>query len=274
MLPRPNVRGEALKAASRFQEPTKRMELQCLRYQPIFDLASMDCCGAEALARFGACDEFGALDAGTNTGQAIRALERCGEMVGMGRAILRRCASDWWKVMHRGWRLSINVSPAELSSSGYASFFLETVPHGACVEVEVTETSDVAIQSTALSNLSELRQAGVTVALDDFGEGSNDIQRALDVPCDRLKLSHRVISGFGRSEGAERKVTKVLETAGDLGITVTAEGVETDAQLRFLRSVGCDRAQGYFLCMPTSMAELRRMSPADVLHSPQMIAGN
>jgi EAL domain-containing protein (putative c-di-GMP-specific phosphodiesterase class I) len=120
------------------------------------------------------------------------------------------------------------------------------------LEVEITESSAVSQPEAALDELRRLRAAGVAVAIDDFGTGYSSLSKLATFPVDRLKID-RSFLGPIKSEGDDAPlVAAMIALAHQLGLVVTAEGVETTEQLAFLRRNGCDLLQGYLFSPPVS----------------------
>jgi len=95
-----------------------------------------------------------------------------------------------------------------------------------------------------------LRDAGATVTLDDFGIGYSSLTHLRELPIDRVKIDRSFVASCLKDRSASAILVAVTHLAHDLGMEVVAEGVETEAQLDFVRAVGCDAAQGYHLARP------------------------
>jgi EAL domain-containing protein (putative c-di-GMP-specific phosphodiesterase class I) len=98
--------------------------------------------------------------------------------------------------------------------------------------------------------LHRLRTLGVRIAIDDFGAGQSSLWRLRNLPADELKIDRSFIRALGDGEVDERLVAHILELARTFGMVATAEGVETEAQLRVLSGLGCDFVQGYLTGRP------------------------
>jgi EAL domain-containing protein (putative c-di-GMP-specific phosphodiesterase class I) len=105
-----------------------------------------------------------------------------------------------------------------------------------------------------LAILDELRDVGVSIALDDFGTGFSSLSYLHRFPFDRIKVDHSFIGDIARNEGSLKIVRAIVMLAHSLGLTVTAEGVETDEQLAAVRGEGCDAVQGHYVGRPVSLA--------------------
>ena len=155
--------------------------------------------------------------------------------------------------------VSINVSPLQFARVDLAAYILEIAAQAglppARLELEITETAPFADIAAVRATLSELRAQGVHVSLDDLGTGHATTRLMRDLPLDRVKLGKSMADDAMTEMGAEH-VAQLIRQALDLGLAVTAEGVETEAQLAFMRSCGCDRIQGYIFARPMSGAEI------------------
>jgi EAL domain-containing protein (putative c-di-GMP-specific phosphodiesterase class I) len=115
-----------------------------------------------------------------------------------------------------------------------------------------------------LKTLSQLRGLGVRIALDDFGTGYSSLGYLRRFPVDKIKIDRSFTSDLDKRDTAAI-VRTVIGLGAELGITVTAEGVETEAQLDMLRKAGCGEAQGYLIGMPAKAAEVNRLLRAQAL---------
>ncbi|TIV28149.1 MAG: EAL domain-containing protein, partial [Mesorhizobium sp.] len=112
--------------------------------------------------------------------------------------------------------------------------------------------------------LSQLRGLGVRIALDDFGTGYSSLGYLRRFPVDKVKIDRSFIRDLDRRDTAAI-VRTVIGLGAELGITVTAEGVETEAQLDMLRKTGCGEAQGYLIGVPAKAADLSRLLHSQAL---------
>ena len=110
-----------------------------------------------------------------------------------------------------------------------------------------------------LKTLHQLRGLGLRVALDDFGTGYSSLSYLSRFPFDKLKIDRSFVSGVGASSDCAAIVRAIVSLGTSLGMAVTAEGVETEAQLDFVRSVGCSEAQGFLLNSPLPAEEAARI---------------
>ena len=133
------------------------------------------------------------------------------------------------------------------------------------LRLEITESAYSKDPNELLTAIDRLRSEGFVVLMDDFGSGYSSLNILMDMPVDVLKLDMRFLATLNTNPRAASVLTSVVRMAKWLHIPVVAEGVETQEQLAFLRSIGCDNAQGYLFAMPMSVAEytLRYVEPSD-----------
>lgn len=126
------------------------------------------------------------------------------------------------------------------------------------IELEITEGVLLENEQHALKTINTLRAAGVCIALDDFGTGYSSLSYLVQFPVDTIKIDRAFTQSLGVRENSATIVEAVIKLGHSLGITVTAEGVETEEQRVMLASAGCDRLQGFLLSKP---------QPAEQLHA-------
>jgi EAL domain-containing protein (putative c-di-GMP-specific phosphodiesterase class I) len=225
-------------------------------FQPVVDLASGERRGAEALMRW-VHPELGLLAPST----FLPLLEATGLILPAGREVARRALEVLRRsydvgLTGRDFGIAINASAYEVSEPGFAASLLDMIQRAELpanvVTVELTETAPVTSLDVMRCELEQLRAAGLRIDADDFGSGQSTLQRLLDLPLTGIKLDLGLISRVPHDERVARVVTWLVHGAHDLGLTVVAEGVETETQRAFLRGIGCDRAQGYLFGRPAA----------------------
>lgn len=222
-----------------------------LQYQVQRDLKTNEDIGYEALMRWLRPD-VGMV----SPGDFISIAEETGAIVEMGRWALQKATADIAKLDDKT-RVAVNVSPAQFVKSDlvhdvkYALSKSGLSPHR--LEVEVTE--DLLIEDTGntLKILNQLRDIGISVSLDDFGSGYSSLAYLTQFPFTKLKIDRSFIDRMSTDERSKSLVKSILVLASSLGLTVTAEGVETQAQLSMLRNNNCDEAQGFLLGKPGAL---------------------
>jgi diguanylate cyclase (GGDEF)-like protein len=223
-----------------------------LFYQPLVSLADGKMVGAEALIRWKDA-ELGDI----SPGEFIPIAEESGLIIGLGEWVIREAARA-----RRVWRslgldlppVAINFSGIQLRQLGCVEGLLQVLADcevpASDVEVEVTETGLLDTNAVARENLVRLRNAGVKIALDDFGVGFSSLSHLRDLPIQRLKIDRSFTVECMRDARTLTIVKAVIEMARSLGIAVTAEGIETQAQQTWMQHLGCDSAQGYLFARP------------------------
>jgi diguanylate cyclase (GGDEF)-like protein/PAS domain S-box-containing protein len=238
-----------------------------VHYQPIVASRVGAVSTVEALARWERDGEL------VPPEQFIPAAERSGLIVDIGAEVLLRGCRELrpWLSEDPTRSLAVNVSGVQLQHGDFAALVLATA--ASCgvdprqLILEVTESVFFDDNCHVLQQLVTLRSAGVRVALDDFGTGYSSLGRLQELPVDTLKIDQSFVSMI--RTGAERLpiLTAMIGMAHGLGLTVTAEGVETSAQAEYLMNLECDSLQGFLFSRPVPEAALERA----VAHSVQAI---
>jgi EAL domain-containing protein (putative c-di-GMP-specific phosphodiesterase class I) len=121
------------------------------------------------------------------------------------------------------------------------------------LELEVTETALLIDHTSSADTLERLSALGARIALDDFGTGYSSLSHLRNFPLNKIKIDKSFVGEMTSSRDSAAIVTAVIDLAQKLGMTTTAEGIETIAQLRAIRVAGCTEAQGYLLGRPASI---------------------
>jgi diguanylate cyclase (GGDEF)-like protein/PAS domain S-box-containing protein len=230
-------------------------------YQPKVDLRDGRVTGIEALARYRHPQH------GLRTPAYFK--DVFGEpdlAVALGEALARRVAEDTRSLISEDLvfgRMAINLAAAEFEDATLADRIMALLDeHGiraADFEVEVTETVFLGkTAKRAAENLDRLNRSGILIALDDFGTGFASLTHLKEFPVGRLKIDQSFVRGLGRADDDLAIVRAVVGLGRNLGIPVTAEGIETRGQARLLADLGCDHGQGYLYAKPMPIAQLRR----------------
>lgn len=219
-----------------------------LHYQPLFSSEPLTVVGFEALLRWN--DPVRGM---VMPGQFIPLAEETGLIVPIGREVLEMActeATGWPDFLH----VTVNLSPLQFRQGDLAAMIGEiTTGAGLAaerLEIEITESALFEDPDRALGTLHDLKAQGVRLALDDFGTGYSSLAHLRRFPFDRLKIDRSFVLEATQSEEARAIVRVILDLARSLKLAVTAEGVETEEQLRLLRAEGCGQLQGFFLGRP------------------------
>jgi diguanylate cyclase (GGDEF)-like protein len=191
-------------------------------------------------------------------GQFISVAEETNLIGQLGEWMLRQAciASRRWPDLF----IAVNLSPLQIRSSGFAEHVLSVMresgadPHR--IELEVTEGVLLNNDDQVRDVLKRLRAAGVRIALDDFGTGYSSLSYLRQFEIDKIKIDHRFVQQLGHTADAAAIVTAVVTLGHAMGLTVTAEGVETHEQSDFLVAVGCDSQQGHLFSPAVSEDEV------------------
>jgi diguanylate cyclase (GGDEF)-like protein len=253
---------EQLTIEHELREALDRDEFR-LHYQPVFDVASHELLGAEALLRW-QHPQRGLLAPES----FLEVAEKRGLMPGIGAwAIAEACrmARSWQQALGRPLRIAVNVSAHQLVGDRIIAVVDDTLARtgldpGSLV-IELTESMMQGAQ--AHSNLVALRMRGILIAIDDFGTGFSSLAYLRRFPVDVLKIDRSFLTGLPHDDKDGAIVRTIIAMARNLELTVVAEGVETHAQLEFLRELGCDEAQGFLLSHPLDTDAFSRRFCAD-----------
>jgi len=232
-----------------------------LYFQPTVSLADGRIVSAEVLVRWTDA-EVGEV----SPAEFIPIAEESGLVVGLGEWVLREACKARQRWRESGLQiptLAVNIAGVHLRQPGYVEKLLATLDeHGVTpgeVEIEVTETGLLDTSSSVRENLLQLRHAGVRLALDDFGVGFSSLAHLRDLPIHRLKIDRSFTVECMRDARTLTIVKAVIEMARALGIRITAEGVETQAQQDWMQQLGCDSAQGYLFSRPLTPEEFAQI---------------
>jgi EAL domain-containing protein (putative c-di-GMP-specific phosphodiesterase class I) len=156
-------------------------------------------------------------------------------------------------------RMAVNLSPRQFHATDLANR-LERILTAAGVEnewieLEITESAAMAHPEGAVEVLQRLRERGIQIAMDDFGTGHSSLAMLRTLPLNVLKLDRSFVQHLPESETDAAVAGAVVTLARRLGLSVVAEGVETEAQQHFLAGIGCDLLQGYLFSRPLPAAE-------------------
>jgi EAL domain-containing protein (putative c-di-GMP-specific phosphodiesterase class I) len=230
-------------------------------YQPIFDLASGWLVGTEALVRWNH-----PMRGMVSPAEFIPAAEESGLIVGLGTWVLATACRQTaiWQAARCGaapLSVSVNLSPRQLTDpslvSQVAEILCDAGLDASALCLEVTETAVITDFAATAPTLHDLRALGVSLALDDFGTGYSSLSYLKQLPVNSVKIDSSFVSDLGADTPNAQIVDATIKLAHALGMSVTAEGIETTAEREALRAMNCDRAQGYLLGRPVDAQGMR-----------------
>jgi diguanylate cyclase (GGDEF)-like protein/PAS domain S-box-containing protein len=269
----PAMRGEdesKLPLESELRKALERQQLAVL-YQPITRLASNRLAGFEALLRWDhpTRGRLGAED-------FIPLAEESGLIVELGSYVLSQAleeASRWHKLLPRDRDplfVSVNVSSRQLFRQDMVQeirlmLAREAVPRGT-LKLEITESLVMENPERAVEILTWLKTFGASLALDDFGTGYSSLSYLHRFPCDTIKVDRSLVRDSGLNGTAPLILRSVIALAHELGKEVVAEGVETQADAAYLRSIGCEYGQGYYYGEPMPAKDVASLLAALASH--------
>jgi EAL domain-containing protein (putative c-di-GMP-specific phosphodiesterase class I) len=232
-----------------------------LFYQPKADLVTGRICGFEALLRWQHPDKGMVLP-----GEFIPVLEETGLIVPVGEWVLRTACTRikaWQETGLEVPPISVNLSARQFEQKnlqGAAQQILsDTRVDPSLIEFEITESLLMNDPEGAARTLHSLKESGVRLSMDDFGTGYSSLGYLKRFPIDTLKIDRTFVRDISTDADDATLTLAIINLAHNLRLNVVAEGVETEAQLAFLCSNGCDEMQGYLFAKPTHAEECERM---------------
>src|SRR5665213_2473062 len=255
---RPTTRSLALEA--RLAGALERNEF-LLHYQPKINIADGTIAGFEALLRWR--DSRAEQDSLVPPSLFIPLLEHSGAIVDVGEWVLLQAARDIRRWVAAGLatiRVAVNVSPLQLRRRDFVERVMRniepSIKQPAGVDIEITESMLMQDIELSIRKLTQLREAGIGIAIDDFGTGYSSLRLLGRLPVDTLKVDRSFVQSIADTPNILTLVMTIVSLARAFNMKTVAEGVETAEQLRILRRISCDQAQGYFFARPGSASEV------------------
>lgn len=245
-----------LKLLNDMRSAVEKLQFE-LHFQPIIELASGRVCKAEALIRWNH-PERGMI----SPADFIPLAEESGLIVKIGDWVFREAASQakrWCQLFNSELQISVNMSPLQFQStalciSDWLAYLRTLELETRHLSIEITEGLLLNANDDVKDKLLQFRDAGIEVAIDDFGVGYSALSylRRFDIDC--LKIDQSFIRNLETEQNNLVLSEAIVIMAHKLGLKVTAEGVETEEQRRLLLSMGCDNGQGYLFSRPLPAA--------------------
>ncbi|RWN68629.1 MAG: GGDEF and EAL domain-containing protein [Mesorhizobium sp.] len=229
-------------------------------FQPQVSLSNGTIGGIEALVRWKHA-ERGMIA----PGEFIPVAEKCGLMSAVGRIVIAKAiseAAEWDRAGLAFGRLAVNVSGSELREPDFDAFLFDTLEKAGLppqkLSLEIVESVILDDEKTGIAaKLRHIRAAGVHLELDDFGTGYASLSHVNPNEIDRLKIDRRFVQNINENGDNTKIVRAITELARGLGISIVAEGAETEAELDSLMAIGCDQVQGYSIAFPMPQDKAR-----------------
>jgi diguanylate cyclase len=229
-----------------------------LHYQPQIDVQTGEILGIEALLRWHH-PELGEIPPSV----FIPIAEETGFILPLSQWIFQTaCAqmSYWQRLNAKPLHLSINLSARQLQQDNLFALITQTLVDTQLdprqLVLELTETNLISNIQAAVTTLHRLKEWGIQIAIDDFGTGFSSLHYLSSLPIDILKIDQSFVQQYGNNAKAESIISYIIKMAHSLEVQVIAEGVETQAQLEFLKAHGCYAIQGNFYSPALSNAEI------------------
>ncbi len=226
-------------------------------YQPKACLQEGDACGVEALVRW-EHPELGFL----SPDEFVPAAEQAGTIIHLTRYVLAEAVKQcrWWQDYGFDLAMSVNLSARDLTDEYLPYHVLQILKENdvkpEMLTLEVTESSIMQDLSRSVLVLECLRDIGVRISIDDFGTGHSSLAQLKNIPVHELKVDKSFVFGICDDSQNEAIVRATVDLAHSMDLSVVAEGVEDEATMRRVTSLGCEYAQGYFLSKPAPAEEI------------------
>lgn len=227
-------------------------------YQPQIDMNSGRALGVEALLRW-RDPERGII----GPDEFISIAEESGMIQALGARVLRDACRQVmvWHRQNMMLRLSVNLSVQQLQHDSWLSVVEEALKSSGLparyLDLEITESVIITHPEKAVATLEKLKQMGVSITVDDFGTGYSSLSYLTRLPVQSVKIDQRFVHGLEQNRSDEAITLAIIALSHSIGLRVIAEGVETVAQYEFLKTHGCEEAQGYLISRPLEEPELR-----------------
>jgi diguanylate cyclase (GGDEF)-like protein len=236
-------------------------------YQPVCSVETGAIVGAEALVRWSHPERGMVAPA-----DFIPVAEETGLIVPLGDWVLANACGQlaaWLRDGLGPLRVAVNVSARQLAAPGFpdrvAEILAESGIDAADLTLELTEGSLLGDTGTVIERLAALRGIGVHVSIDDFGTGYSSLAYLRALPVDEIKIDRSFVNDLPHDRGARAVVASIVHLGHALGLTVVAEGVESEAQLDQVRELGCDFSQGFYSGPPVQAEAVHRRLPRALL---------
>lgn len=227
-----------------------------LVYQPEIHLETQTVFGYEVLMRWHS-EELGTV----SPAEFIPVAEESDIIADLTSWMMVQACRDLLPKLSDKMQIGVNISPRQFGGDRWLTLIRQCIdqeglrPSQLCVEI--TEGALIRDMEQAVVQLSELRKLGIRVAIDDFGTGYSSLSYLKRLPIDFLKIDQTFVADIETDQDDQAIICAIINMAQSLGIGLIAEGVETQEQLEFLKSHGCDIAQGYYFARPMPVDQIK-----------------
>ena len=232
-----------------------------LQYQPKLDLATNRIVSVEALVRW-QHPQRGIIP----PVEFIGLTEETGMIMELGALVIEEACLQFKRWQTAGIMLesiAVNLSPVQFRRNDLVEHIAEILANTSvspeCLELEITEGVVMHNEEKSIQTMKNLKSLGISLSMDDFGVGYSSLSHLTRFPIDRLKIDQSFITDLPQNVEKAAVVRAIVAMAHSLNLVTVAEGVETAEQERFMRTVGCDQFQGYFLSRPVAAIEIEAL---------------
>jgi EAL domain-containing protein (putative c-di-GMP-specific phosphodiesterase class I)/GGDEF domain-containing protein len=222
-----------------------------LHYQPKYCLADDDVCGFEALIRW-----HHPVRGQIFPDNFIPIAEETGHVRQLTEWVVSRAIEDQMRLARAGFDLpiSVNISGRQLNDESFALWAIGKVKSsGAKLCFEITETAVINDPEKALRIINLFRNTGIGISIDDYGAGLSSLSYLKQIPANELKIDKSFILAMTEGRSDQLMIQSTIDLAHAMGMSVVAEGVETEQVMTLLKRMGADTAQGYFISRPQTL---------------------
>ncbi len=264
------------------QQSKKRIQLEAelykafqreefvIYYQPKVALSSGDIVGFEALIRWNHPQNGLVFP-----NDFIHVAEQTGLIEELSQWVIKtvcRQIAIWHNAGHTQIGVSINLSPVEFRNPDLADNIIKIITESGiqanALEIEITESIDLHHMNNAIVCLERISKEDISISVDDFGTGYSSLSYLQQLPINKIKIDRSFISGILKGSNNASIVSAIIAMGHTLGLDVIAEGIETEAQLRFLQDMQCDQIQGYLVSRPVPREQIDSLlcNPDNIKH--------
>jgi len=257
-----NIHQQALNRFSIERELKLAIEEEQLKllYQPKLDMRTGEVVGVEALVRW-SHPEKGSI----SPSEFIPLAEETGLILPLGQWVLNESARQIQRWIQQGvgtFSVAVNCSPTQFTRGNMISDIATALETGgidpSLLEVELTENLFLHNIENGIQLLSNIKELGVQIAVDDFGTGFSSLSYLKRLPVNKLKIDQTFVEDLHNDKGDAAIVLAIITLGHNLGLSVVAEGVENEQQLKILRQYNCNEAQGFYFSRPLSSDEFEQ----------------